>query len=84
MTRPSAKVTVTPELIERFAAYHNKPENGAWGSLHIVLDDGNLENDHVDFCIQYALEKGDQEGHELGLILRSLSETQRNKISQRA
>lgn len=82
MSKPSAQVIVTPELIARFAAYHQ--QHAAWGSLHIVLDDHNLENGHVDFCIQYALENGDQEGHELGLILRSLSETQRMKISRRA
>ena len=84
MTAPSATIHVTPELIEKFKAYHQRPENGAWGSMHIVLDDGNYEDGHVDFCVQYALENADIEGWELAKILRQLSITQRIKIAKRA
>ena len=84
MTAPSATIHVTPELIEKFATYHQREENSAWGSLHIVLDDGNFENGHVDFCIEYALEKGDLDGWQLAKILRQLSISQRMKIAKRA
>lgn len=79
--KPSAKITV-PEVIERFRSYKAKPGNGVWGSLHIVLDDFNLADHHVEFCIKYAIDKGDIEGAELGKILLQMSETQRNKIAR--
>lgn len=34
----------------------NHPE---WGSLHIVLSDGNINDDDIEFCYKYAVEKGD-------------------------
>lgn len=69
-----------PEVIERFRAYHRKPENGAWGSLHIALEDSNVEDSSVQFCVGYAEERGDTEGAELAKILLKMSRTQRLKI----
>jgi len=81
--KPSATITVL-DVIDRFKAYHELPRNGAWGSLHIVLDDQNLKDHFVEFCIKYAEERGDTEGAELGRILLKMSETQRSKISRLA
>lgn len=66
-----AKPTI-PEVVARFAAYHEKPGNGAWGSLHIILDDDNVSDGDCRFCIESATEKGDTEGAELAAILLSL------------
>ena len=68
-----------PEVIYRFRAYH--AIHRAWGSLHIVLDDCNVEDSSVKFCIEYAKEKGDKEGEELGMILLKMSKTQRLKLA---
>lgn len=76
--KPSAKLTINPEMLNRFKAYHEV--HAAWGSLHIVLADRNLKDDSVEFCIKYAQEVRDLEGYELALILKQLSETQRAKI----
>lgn len=76
--------TITPELVERFAAYYEAPGNGAWGSLHIILDDGNVEDHNADFCVKHAAETGDGEGFELARILRSMSRSQRGRIGRRA
>lgn len=76
-TKPSI-----PDVVERFAHYF-EDDNGVWGSLHIVLDDGNVENHSVEYCIDYAEEKGDQEGAELGRILLQLSRTQRLKLPKK-
>ena len=65
-------------LIERFAAYNRI--HGAWGSLHIVLDDGNVRDDHVTFCREYATKNGDTEGAELAEILLTMSKTQRLRL----
>ena len=34
----------------------NHPE---WGSLHIVLSDDNIDDEGIEFCYKYAVEKGD-------------------------
>lgn len=70
-----------PEVIERFRTYYRAPGNGAWGSLHVVLDDGNVRDDHVRGCIEWAIERSDKEGEELARILLRMSKTQRGKIS---
>ncbi len=76
-----SKLTV-PEVIERFRAYHQRYL--AWGSLHVVLEDLNVQDCHVSGCIQYAIEQADPEGEALGRILLQMSRTQRLKIANRA
>lgn len=60
--------------------YYARPGNGAGGSLHIVLDDGNISDDHVRFCIKWAEERGDTSGVELGNLILRMSKTQRKKL----
>lgn len=67
-----------PDVAADFRAYH--AANLAWGSLHIVLDDGNVEDSSVEFCIKYAQENGDMEGERLAKILLTMSPTQRRKL----
>lgn len=66
------------DLVPRFYAYYAK--NPAWGSLHVVMDDGNW--DSVWFCEEYAEKKGDYEGAELARILQELSPTQRGRLAR--
>lgn len=80
MTRPANKPTI-PEVAPLIAAYYNLPNNGAGGSLHIVLDDANVERHHAEFCREYALEKGDWVGAALANILTRMSTTQRKKLA---
>lgn len=77
MTKPSAKITI-PEIVDRFLAYYK--ENRAWGSLHIVLDDNNVDNDDVEFCIGWAQEHKDTEGETLARILLDMSKSQRLRL----
>ena len=67
------KLTI-PEVITRFQAYYAK--HPAWGSLHIVLDDGNVRDDSVYFCIKWAIDHEDPEGEALARILLQMSKTQ--------
>jgi len=55
-------------------------ENGAGGSLHIVLDDGNLEDSHVDWCSGYASGANDEAGSQIGELMRSMTMEQRQKV----
>lgn len=53
-------------------------DNGmSGGSLHIILEDGNFEDEHVDWCIKYATEEGDGFGVLLATMLRVMPEDER-------
>lgn len=67
-----------PEVVPLFLPYYTKHD--AWGSLHIVLDDGNVDDSHVRFCMESAKENGDFEGYTLASILLGMSKTQRLKL----
>lgn len=69
-----------PEVAPLIAAYYAKPGNEVGGSLHIVLDDGNIERYHVEFCRRYAEEHNDPDGAALAEILLQCSITQRKKL----
>lgn len=69
-----------PEVVPQFAAYYQKPGNGAWGSLHIVLDDGNVKDDDVVFCMECAEKRNDIDGYNLAQLLLRMSKTQRKKL----
>lgn len=83
MADPAPQTTGKPSLPDvaaMFRAYYQQPGNGAWGSLHIVLDDGNTDDDSVRLCIGFAQERGDTEGERLANILLAMSRTQRRKL----
>lgn len=75
------KITL-PEFRERYEDLfnHYHYENGAWGSLHIILADGNIEKRNLVWCLQWAKDEGDWEGYILIQILMLLSATQIKKI----
>ena len=69
-----------PEVRARFLDYLSK--NPTWGSLRVVLYDGNIWDEHVLWCLYHAKGLGDVEGTELARILRTMSRTQRKKLSR--
>ena len=69
-----------PEILPLIQAYYQKPGNCNGGSLHIVLEDCNLKDSDVQFCIDYAKEKGDADGMALAEKLLLMSKTQRKKL----
>lgn len=73
-------VTEVYPLVDHYH-FHTDPNNCVGGSLHIVLDDGNVEDGNVDFCIKWASEQGDELGLLLACVLRLCSRTQRSKVS---
>lgn len=66
------------DVVERFREYNKLYP--LWGSIHIVMEDGNVRDSDVLFCSGYAKTKMDQEGFELSEILLSMSKTQRLKL----
>lgn len=61
--------------------YYSLPGNGMGGSLHIVLEDCNVEDRSVRYCMEYATERSDWQGVLLAMILLQMSRTQRSRLS---
>lgn len=74
------KLTV-PDVLPIVKEYYSKPGNGAGGSLHIVLDDFNVRDSDVLFCLNYAKERNDTDGVSIAELLIKMSKTQRKKIA---
>lgn len=41
------------EAIELARQIYRMPEGRCGGPLHIVLDDGNIETEHIQWCVDY-------------------------------
>lgn len=73
-----------PELLPLLSAYYAKPQNCNGGALHIVLEDGNVHDKHLTYCIGHAKQIGDIDGENIGMKLLAMSKTQRKKLCQRS
>lgn len=71
-----------PEVLPLVRAYYAIPGNGVGGHLHVVLDDGNVEDHFVQFCREDAIAAGDAKGLELADLLLLMSKTQRRVLSR--
>jgi hypothetical protein len=75
-----AKPTI-PEVLPLLREFAQAPGNEVGGVLHIVLDDGNVHDEDVRYCIEEADAQGDELGSTLGRVLLRMSKTQRAKLS---
>lgn len=67
-----------PDVIREFAMYYRN--HAEWGSLHIVLSDGNEDDESVRFCLSRATANADSDGARLAEILLTMTRTQRGRI----
>ena len=70
-----------PEVIPQIDAYYRKPGNGAGGCLHIFLDDGNIRDQDIQFCLELAKSKKDTDAVIISEILMRMSKTQRSRLA---
>lgn len=76
-----ARFTI-PQVLPIVHGYRDyKWQNGVGGALHIVLDDGNIDDSSVRFCMGWAARENDLLGAYLSMILLQMSKTQRSKLS---
>jgi hypothetical protein len=61
-------------------AYYEKPENVVGGNLHIVLDDFNIRDGDIDFCLKQAEDNGDGDGVLIARLLLALSPDARRRV----
>ena len=67
-------------LIDLIREYYKIDGNSVGGNLHTVIDDGNLKDKNIDFCIKCCTQSNDIKGLEICNIFKSLSKTQRKKV----
>ena len=71
------------DVLPKIRAYYAKPNNLSGGSLHIVLDDGNVRDCDVRYCVEFAQKRCDSDGVSLAETLLLMSRAQRFKLSRR-
>lgn len=70
------------EALAMARAYVQKPGNSVGGNLHIVLEDTNLKDEHVEFCLAQAVRRGDDDGAALARVLIQLTEAERQVVNE--
>lgn len=68
-----------PEVLPLVQALYARHAAGC--CLHIVLEDGNVDDASVEFCITEASARAHDECHELAVLLGTMSRTQRAKLA---
>jgi hypothetical protein len=72
------RVALWPRAIELVQSIYSRGCDK--GCLHIVLDDDNIKDKSVEFCIGVAEQAGHADCLELARLLLKLSKTQRIKL----
>lgn len=67
-------------VLELARALYATKEGGAGCCLHITLDDGNIGDSSIAYCLNNARERGHERCITLAEALLTLSKTQRLKI----
>ena len=70
-----------PEVLPLIREYLSKEGNGTGGDYHILLDDGNVSDGDVEFCLDWARKNKDELGIKIGKLLLRMSKTQRLKLA---
>lgn len=78
MTAPNNQ-PLSKEDYQRFRSYVKQNPR----TFHIVLEDYNVKNNHVEFCKGLAEKADDAEGIALADILLGLSKSQRLKLAKK-
>ena len=73
------KITI-PDVLPLLKEYYKKEGNACGGSLHIVLEDGNIKDRNVIWCQNRALEKEDKDGYKLAGLLLLMTKSQRYRL----
>jgi len=59
---------------------HYYEKNPSGGNLHIVLDDGNLENHNIDYCAGLAFGCQDHEALDIAELMQWMNKKQRKVV----
>jgi len=73
MSEPSTVDLIVAECRDYYAI----PGNEAGGNLHLMLDDGNMEDENLMFCLKQCAEAQDSVGVMLVAVIATLDEDER-------
>lgn len=69
-----------PDILPLLLAYYAKPGNAVGGSLYTIMENGNIQDKHVQYCLDSARANGDDDGVLLAEMLLRMSKTQRSRL----
>lgn len=69
------------DIVPLIREFKKNPKNGVGGNLHIYLDDGNIEDEFVRWCLERCIEREDDLGEAICRLSLKMSYTQRSKLS---
>lgn len=78
LSTKTQKLHICHQLLD---AYNDLEPAG--GSLHVVIDDGNLEDHFVESCIEYARKNNDHYGIIIGELLLEFTVEERDMLTSR-
>ena len=67
-----------PDVLSLVNAVYQRHAAGC--CLHILTDDGNVEQGHADFCVEQAREQGHDDCLKAAEMLAKMTKTQRLKV----
>jgi hypothetical protein len=70
-----------PHVAEKLHAYRMTEGNYVGGVVHIVVDDGNVEQAHADWCLDQARANGDPADIEIATLVAALSDAERRELA---
>jgi hypothetical protein len=77
--KPQDRPTV-PEVLRLVVEFYAKPGNEAGGNLHVVLDDGNLEDQHLEAARKRAWDSQDTDAVVIADLMLDMTRTQRRRV----
>ena len=72
---------MTERVGQMIDALYETPEGGCGCCLHIVLDDGNMEYEAVEFCVNWAKKREHTKCIELAEALLELTVDERESVT---
>lgn len=77
--KPRDRPTV-PDVLPLVRAIYERPDGICGCCLHIVTDDGNVDQDCADYCVTYARERGHADCLKAAEMLAAMTMTQRKQV----
>ena len=75
------KKTTVPDVLPLVDRYYAMPGNSVGGTLHAVLEDGNVDDQSILICRGWAEKKGDTDAVEIADMMLAMTKTQRKRVS---
>ena len=70
-----------PDVLLITNALYARPGGGAGCCLHLVLDDNNLSDGDVEYCLHLARDRGHTDCLALGLLLLQMKRAARGRVA---